>query len=102
MMSNGQYSPFSRGLFPPQPKPFIQEDTIKTAELQIERKLFLITIRENARGRFLRITEETTRQRNSIIVPESGLEEFAKVLGEMAEASTGTPADGNNGQDAEL
>jgi hypothetical protein len=102
MMSNGQYSPFYREHFPPQPKQFLQEDVIKTAELQVERKTFIITLRENMRGRFIRITEETTRQRNSIIVPESGLEEFTKVLGEMTQAALETPERGNSGQGATI
>ncbi len=97
-MSNGQYSPFYREQFPPQPKQFLQEDVIKTAELQVERKTFIITLRENVRGRFIRITEETTRQRNSIIIPDSGLADFSKVLGEMTHAALETPDRGNSGQ----
>ncbi len=102
MMSNGQYSPFYRDQLPQQPKQFLQEDVIKTAELQVERKTFIITLRENVRGRFIRITEETTRQRNSIIIPDSGLAEFARVLGEMTQAALEIPEGGDNGSDATM
>lgn len=34
------------------------EETIKSERIQIERKLFLFTLKENPRGRFLRITED--------------------------------------------
>jgi hypothetical protein len=40
------------------PRPRTQEDTIKTHEFQIERKTFVFLLRENPRGRFLRIIEE--------------------------------------------
>jgi len=99
MMSNERYSPYYRGPYPPRPKPPLPEETLKSAELQVERKLFVLTVKENPRGRFLRITEETTRTRNSIIVPESGLAEFAKVLAEMTSASEEMPESGNNGQE---
>ncbi len=45
-------------------------------ELQIERKHVLIEIRENARGRFLKIVETTAGKRNTVIIPESGINDF--------------------------
>ena len=56
---------------------------IASKELQIERKHFSIELRENDRGEFLRITEQTNRGRNMIIVPQSGLEEFADAIDEL-------------------
>jgi PurA ssDNA and RNA-binding protein len=47
---------------------------IEARELQIERKHFYVELRENERGRFLRITEEAHGRRNSIIVPSTGVE----------------------------
>jgi len=60
-------------------------------KIQIERKLFLFALKENPRGRFLRITEEVGSRHDTIIVPGPGLEEFRKVLDEMVTASTQTP-----------
>jgi hypothetical protein len=40
-------------------RPFVQEDTLKSEMIHIERKSFLLTLKENLRGPvFLRITEE--------------------------------------------
>ena len=90
MISNERPSPFG---FRPysQPKPPVQEDTLKSATIQIERKTFVFTLKENPRGRFLRITEEVAGRRDTIIVPSTGLEEFKKLLDEMVKASNEIP-----------
>ncbi len=99
MISNERPSPYGRQYRSPQPprdagfqKPHVEESTLTSATIQIERKSYSLTIRENVRGRFLRIVEDTGGRHNSIIVPESGLEDFAKVLDEMVKASATLPA----------
>jgi hypothetical protein len=96
MISNERPSPFHRPPYrqpyaAPQPRPFVQEDTIKSAEVQIERKLFFLTLKENPRGRFLRITEEVGGKRNCIIIPSTGLAEFKNLLDEMVRAADELP-----------
>lgn len=49
-------------------------------QIQVERKGFSFSLRENARGRFLRITEDVGGRRDTIIVPSTGLEAFRDVL----------------------
>ncbi|MBU6408814.1 MAG: PUR family DNA/RNA-binding protein [Verrucomicrobia bacterium] len=94
MISNERPSPFGRR---PQsgygqgPRPPIQEDTLKSEKIQIERKTFVFTLKENPRGRFLRITEDVGGRRDTIIVPSTGLEDFKKLLDEMVKASGETP-----------
>jgi PurA ssDNA and RNA-binding protein len=56
---------------------------IEARELQIERKHFYVELRENERGRFLRITEEAHGRRNSIIVPSTGVEAAARRPNEL-------------------
>lgn len=73
------------------PRPPVQEDTLKSAQLQIERKSFVFTLKENVRGRLLRITEDIGGRRNSIIVPTTGLHEFRQLLDEMIRASEEMP-----------
>ena len=92
MISNELRSPFHRytNQFPP--KPHVIEDTLKSGELQIERKFFIFTLKENPRGRLLRITEDIGGRRNSIIIPSTGLVEFKKLLEEMIKASEALPA----------
>jgi hypothetical protein len=65
----------------------VEEKTLRKVRIQVERKTFTFTLKENARGRFVRITEEVSGQRNTIIVPASGLREFRQVLDELAAAA---------------
>jgi len=74
------------------PRPFVQEDTLKSELVQIERKSFMLILKENPRGRFLRISEEVNGKRNAIIIPSTGLAEFKKLLDEMVKADKGIVA----------
>jgi hypothetical protein len=73
-------------------RPRIQEDTLKEVFFQCERKSYLITLKQNPRGAFLRITEGASGRRNAIIIPSTGLKEFQKLLGEMVKASETLPS----------
>src|SRR5512137_1851770 len=72
-------------------KPPVNEETLKSAKIQIERKTFVLALKENPRGRFLRITEDVGGRRDTIIIPAPGLEEFRALLDEMVKASAETP-----------
>lgn len=74
-----------------QPRQPVQEDTLKSGQVQIERKTIEFTLKENPRGRFLRICEEAAGRRNAIIIPSTGLAEFQKLLDEMIKASNELP-----------
>ena len=95
MISNERPSPFGRRPYQSggygQPKPPVQEDTLKSEKIQIERKTFVFTLKENPRGRFLRITEDVGGRRDTIIVPSTGLEDFKKLVDEMVKASNDIP-----------
>ena len=65
---------------------------IASRELQVERKRFVIEFRENARGRFLRITEDAHGRRNTVIVPSTGLNEFMTAADEACTAANQAPA----------
>ncbi|MCP5517978.1 MAG: RNA-binding protein [Verrucomicrobiales bacterium] len=71
-------------------RPPVEEETLRTERIQVERKCFIFALKENPRGRFLRITEDVNGRRDHIIVPAPGLEEFAQVVHDMA---TGSGAD---------
>ncbi len=105
MISNERPSPFHRQPFRQPyhqpsavqpPRPFVQEDTLKTAEVQIERKFFVFMLKENPRGRFLRISEEVGGKRNSIIIPATGLIDFKRALDEMLKADNEIPPKTNS------
>lgn len=72
-------------------KPAVAEDTLKSDKVQIERKTFVFTLKENPRGRFLRITEDVNGRRDTIIIPATGLEDFMKVFEDMMHTSAETP-----------
>jgi hypothetical protein len=93
MISNESRSPYgNRSYGSAPPKAPVNEDTLKTEKVQIERKTFVFTLKENPRGRFLRITEDVGGRRDTIIIPAPGLEEFKRLLDEMVKASVETPA----------
>jgi hypothetical protein len=102
MISNERPSPYGRrpsyqgqgyghSKYSSQPRPPVNEDTLKSAEAQIERKFFTFSLKENPRGRFLRITEDVGGRRDTIIVPSTGLADFKKILDEMVKASEEIP-----------
>ena len=68
-------------------RPGAPEETLKTDKVQIERKTFVLSLKQNARGRFLRITEDVNGRRDTIIVPATGLGDFKRVLDEMVKAN---------------
>ncbi len=86
MISNERPSPFGNRTYGT-PKPPVAEETLKTDKVQIERKTFVFTLKENPRGRFLRITEDVGGRRDTIIIPAPGLEDFKKLLEEMVRAA---------------
>jgi hypothetical protein len=59
---------------------------IKSETIGVERKSFIFDLRENPRGRFLRITEDANGRRDAIVIPAPGLEEFRRVLDEIIAA----------------
>jgi hypothetical protein len=91
MISNERPSPYgqrSAAGF----KPAVAEDTLRSEKIQIERKTFVFTLKENPRGRFLRITEDVGGRRDTIIIPAPGLEDFRKMVEEMAQAALEPPS----------
>jgi hypothetical protein len=64
----------------------IMEEVLKSEKIAVERKSFFFDLKENPRGRFLRITEDVNGRRDTIIIPAPGLEDFRKALDAMIEA----------------
>ena len=85
------YEPSQQGYNYQSSKPQVIEETLMTDKVQIERKSFVFTLKENPRGRFLRITEDVNGRRDTIIIPATGLEEFRRALERMVAASSATP-----------
>ena len=81
--------PFFCPTLPMQPPFRTDEKTLARRELQIERKQLTIEIRENFRGRFLRITEKCGGKTNVVIVPDTGINEFNAALDGVISEATG-------------
>ncbi|MCZ7637302.1 MAG: RNA-binding protein [Verrucomicrobia bacterium] len=64
---------------------------LHSERIQIERKTFTLSLRENPRGRFLRITEDVGGRHDTIIVPAPGLGDLLRVLTDIARLSDTTP-----------
>ena len=60
-------------------------DSLHSEKTQVERKQFFFELKENPRGRFLRITEDVNGRRNAIVIPTVGLEDFHRIIGDMIE-----------------
>lgn len=71
--------------------------TLRTERLQVERKTFILSLKENPRGRFLRITEDVGGRRDAIIIPAPGLGDLARLLQELARAAEEMPPVSGNG-----
>lgn len=78
------HGPSQWSKFPPKPR--IAENTLKSGHVDIERKRFVFHLKENDRGRLLRITEETGNKYACVIIPSTGLKEFAALLQTMLDA----------------
>jgi hypothetical protein len=93
MISNEKPSPFGLQPYSKQ-NPTLQADILLSKELQVERKTFILSLKENSRGRFLSVTENTRSGHEMIIIPAGGLEEFKKVFADMVKAASQTPREG--------
>jgi len=69
----------------------VQETTLFTQGILIERKEFTLALKENLRGRFIRIVESSGNHFASIIVPATGLKEFQTLIEQMTKAAHDIP-----------
>ena len=65
----------------------VVDTQLQNQSIRVERKHFTFDLRENPRGRFLRIIEEVNGRRDAIIIPLTGLEDFRDQLNEIIKFS---------------
>ena len=58
---------------------------IASEKISIERKIFFLDLKENQRGRFLKITEDVAGRRDTIILPREGFQDFVEALSRLVE-----------------
>jgi len=67
---------------------------IATEKLAIERKMFFIDLKENQRGRFLKITEDVGGRRDTIMLPAEAFNDFVEALKRLVEFEAKLPPSG--------
>ena len=60
-------------------------DPLASEKIAVERKIFFLDLKENQRGRFLKITEDVGGRRDTIMLPVSAFRDFADALARLVE-----------------
>ena len=60
-------------------------DPLASEKIAIERKIFFLDLKENQRGRFLKITEDVGGRRDTIMLPAAAFTDFADALTRLIE-----------------
>ena len=58
---------------------------IASEKITNERKIFFLDLKENQRGRFLKITEDVGGRRDTIMLPADAFKDFAEALERLIE-----------------
>lgn len=62
------------------------EQPLHTEKIFADRKIFFLDLKENNRGRFVKITEDVRGRRDTIMVPAEVLDDFINALQNIADA----------------
>ncbi len=60
-------------------------DPIASEKIAFERKIFFLDLKENQRGRFMKITEDVGGRRDTIMLPAGAFKEFLEALQRLVE-----------------
>jgi hypothetical protein len=85
---------------PPAPSSLDTRHTLKTEQVQVERKCFIFVLDQGPRGSFLRIIEKAGTRSHELIILATGLEAFKNLTDEMVEAAKDLPVVAPVGQPA--
>jgi hypothetical protein len=61
------------------------DDPLASEKIQVDRKIFFLDLKENQRGRFLKITEDVSGRRDTIMLPASGFNDFIEAFHRLRE-----------------
>lgn len=54
-------------------------------KIAVDRKIFFLDLKENNRGRFIKITEDVGGRRDTIMLPAEAFQDFAQALDRLLE-----------------
>lgn len=60
-------------------------DLLASEKVSIDRKVFFLDLKENNRGRFLKITEDVGGRRDTIMLPVEAFRDFAEAFARLVE-----------------
>ena len=63
-------------------------EPIHTEKIFTDRKIFFMDLKENDRGRFVKITEDVKGRRDTIMVPADVLDDFVEALKNVQTAAS--------------
>lgn len=58
-------------------------DPIASEKITVDRKIFFLDLKENNRGRFLKITEDVGGRRDTIMLPAEAFKDFAEAYARL-------------------
>lgn len=61
----------------------VQNEPLLTEKIFTDRKTFFLDLKENERGRFLKITEDVRGRRDTIMIPADCFEDLYEALGRI-------------------
>ncbi|MGJ8695694.1 MAG: RNA-binding protein [Verrucomicrobiaceae bacterium] len=65
----------------------MQQDVLHTEKIIADRKIFFLDLKENQRGRVVKITEDVGGNRDTIMVPAEILGDFIAALSDIKETA---------------
>ena len=69
----------------------LEQAPLRMETLQVERKVITLILRENPRGRFLRIIEEVNGRRDMVVIPAAGLRGLRDALDRIIDTDESLP-----------
>ncbi len=60
-------------------------EPLASEKIAVDRKIFFLDLKENSRGRFLKITEDVNGRRDTIMLPVAAFRDFADALDRLIE-----------------
>ena len=74
----------------------MNQEVLHTEKILADRKIFFLDLKENSRGRVVKITEDVSGNRDTIMVPAEILGDFIEALTDIKETADSSESEANN------
>lgn len=71
----------------------MNQEVLHTEKILADRKIFFLDLKENSRGRVVKITEDVSGNRDTIMVPAEILGDFIEALTDIKETADSSASD---------